>query len=234
MKVLAFRFGSSAILGLLVATLLSPTGAQAYPAGQRMTVGLTVHENIRTGATIGARSYHVRPGCQVAFKLMRKTDGKVFDVAKSVANSKGVSDLVKLRTPLVSDTYQVEAEALNCAGMESKRTATASASVGRQISGSLTIYASSKSAAKNPRLTISAKVSWGLLPVYQDYAWVKIARGDGTVLAARYVSTDARGQFTVVFKSLNLKAGNYSAVATFSGNRVYQSLRTIASVTLTK
>jgi len=223
------------VAATLAGALLGAGSAQAYPAGKTMTVSLDVHDNVGAGSTVSARAFNVLPGCSVNFTITTSgTAAAINKTVSSVAGANGTTSLVKLKAPNVASLYKVTASAASCNQMAGKKTAYDSIRVGRIGGGTIALTANTKSAAKKPTLTVRGTLTWGLNFIENHKGWVKVANSDGTVITSQPVTTTASGKFSFSFKPGGLKAGNYTAIATFGADKVYQSLRVTSLLTLTK
>ena len=234
MKLRGLALATSAVLAFAGAATLSLSPAQAYPAGNAMTVGLTVHDNVSAGSPIGARAYHVLRGCLVTFKLSRNSDGKVFSTKTGSARADGTTGLITFVAPSIADVYKVEGTALSCSGMEPGRTASDIVSVGHVTRGTLAVKASTSSAAKKPKITVSGGVFWGNTPIAKRTGVLVLSTAAGKKITEKYVSTDSKGKFSITLSGLKLKAGVQNAVVTFVADDASQALRLTSSITLNR
>jgi polyisoprenoid-binding protein YceI len=95
----------SATILAAAALLSAPSSAQAYPAGQEMTVSASKYV-VDSGSRIYVQAKHAFPGCRVYFKFTPKGG----NTRNALANRSGSTSRLLIRTPSRPGTYDLVAK----------------------------------------------------------------------------------------------------------------------------
>ena len=206
-----FVAGASALA--LLGGLVAAAPAQAYPAGQLMNVAVSVTGNAYTGAVVSAKAYHVLPGCNVDFKLVRPRNNVVYATDSAVAGSLNSTPLVTLQAPAVADLFQVTAKVTGCAAMTDRKTAYAFIQVGRVNVGVMNAYLTINSQSGLPMLKVVGKVYTGPNGYAYNKASIRVTLGK-KYIGFKYVPANSAGKFIAyVSPTTYVKPGRYKVVA---------------------
>lgn len=204
------KFGS--IMGALVLAALGfsahPGAALAYPTGQNLTLLVAKTDILTPGTKATVSVKNVRPGCSVFVGFL---DGasELLD-----AGNNGLTPSIELRTPSIAGAYTLSATTTG--GCAKSETSKVTVYVGKRSTSTASISASGKSAAANPKLTVSGTLKFGSTPIKGVKVSVTVTGPKGkTSLKA---TTNAAGKFTLTVTGKARTAGSYTASVAYAGN----------------
>lgn len=221
------------ILAISTIALLSGAAivpAQAYPAGQLPTMGLSEVSRIIPGAPVSVQISRVQRDCDVS---VRWTDDDI-NISPVTAKVKatGKSGIIRINTPSQAGTYELSTViSKSCAGTASNVYLSKSIVVGKMASIVGKVSSASGFAAKSPNLVVTGSIKSGSVAVANQSIKVILKKG-GVQVATQTSSTDGSGAISVSFPSINT-AGVYTAVIELSrGSVYYGSTFTTSKITL--
>jgi len=204
-----------AAIALAASSLLaSAPAAQAYPAGQDLTVTSSKYNVLTPGTSVRVQTTNVYPGCSV-YTAFRTTNG-----AKRIvtAGEDGSTAVISLATPSKPGIYQLMSKTTkDCVSPEGAEVDIVYVYVGKQTNSISRVSASSSSASKNPVLTVTGSVRYGTTGVAYAPVVVQIHRPDGTHTEVFTTTAAADGRFTIRVAGHATQKGVYTASVVFAG-----------------
>ena len=201
----------------LVSTLALADVAQAYPAGSAPTMSISNYANLVPGQGVNVVIARVRPGCSVAVGWDVLANPQVH-----TADSFGHASFTNVTSPTTGSRYDLTATFGAGCYSDQGTFITRSIVVGKQLKQSAIIKTSTRAAARNPLLTVTGKITWGVTPVSGLTVQVRLRKGSS--FYSSNVTTNSSGVYTAVFGRGNvttIPAGNYWAYANIPGTAVY-------------
>ena len=212
----SLKFASvGAAIALAASTLLaSAPAAQAYPAGQDLTVTSSKYNVLTPGTSVRVRTTNVYPGCSV-YTAFRTTGGASRIIA---AGPSGATPIFSLATPSKPGIYQLMSKTTkDCVSPDGSEVDIVYVYVGKQTNSISRVASSSASASNTAVLTVTGSVRFGTTGVANAPVRVQIIRPNGTrseVFTGR-AATD--GRFTVRIGGHATRSGVYRATVVFEG-----------------
>lgn len=220
-----------ALVGLASAIALSFTiaaPAHAYPSGVKPALGLSSYTRLLPGDTLKAVLTHVQRGCTATIGWENATP-----VTTGAASRSGRTGSAVLNAPALAGTYNLVAKVANSCADSPGHMITKKITIGHVLRTTALIKTSTASAARNPKLTLSGTVFWGITPVANKAVTLSLSRPGATPVSLG-ATTDSSGKFSALV-STGVVAGNYTLTVSTAADTVnVASTKTSRTVTIRK
>ena len=217
------------VVSTFIGVFAGVESAQAYPAGQNLSVLVSARSVSRAGDVLTVSAKNAQPGCTINFYWLGQTTAPT---TSAIANSAGLTQQLRLATPAIAAKYNLRASLVSCPANTGATSSTVAITVGRITKITCTETASNYSARTSPVLRHDCFLKWGSLPVTAHNLKVGLSDKNGVRLSWNVFTTDSSGAIHVVYRNKVGVAGTYGFDTYYGPEKTYiaNSLETSISI----
>lgn len=221
---IALAFGVGSLLS-------SAIPANAYPAGQHLTLNLDQSNVLVGGTTIHATVTHAKPGCVVSVRILQtETTSRLL-----TAGNNGTAGTFNIVTPRAYGFYTIKASTSSaCSGSAESDTATLSVGKITTLTASLSTASGLLTVKSKPVFKVTGTLKYGAIKVANVPVLAVITLPNSTKTSKYQTKTNSQGVYAFSMPGVGKTIGAYSATVSFAGSGAYlASSATSNSITLT-